>query len=168
MDNVQLSFTGGKVYPKVMNHQMAFQQENQISSITSVFVGNLSVFCSENDLRSLLSTFGPVHDILIKYDPKTSLCAGYAFVKFSCRHDAERGIDSLQGRLFMGRALRYVIKRLSTNVEYLHVPVDLDSAIKLKKTANLAWQITFLTYSNPSLNRLLKFISATSPSKSPT
>ncbi len=109
MDNMQFSSIGGNAFSQMMmNHQLALQQENQIISITSIFVGNLSVFCSENDLRSLLSTFGPIHDIAIKYDSKTSLCVGYAFVKFLRRQDAESAIDSLQGRLFMGRSLRYV------------------------------------------------------------
>jgi RNA recognition motif-containing protein len=89
-----------------------------------LFVGNLSYFCKEDDLFSLVAsalmscreidlTHG-AHDLItslrIVYSdgyPQRSLLFG--FVAFKLQQDCFSVIQRLNGELFMGRKLRFVI-----------------------------------------------------------
>eukprot|EP01033_Poteriospumella_lacustris_P008327 gene8327-6007_t len=71
----------------------------------SVFLGNLSFFCTHNQLRDLLSPFGTVKTIKIcKTKQKEPL--HYGFGRFLTVESAQAAINALNGKLFMGRKLR--------------------------------------------------------------
>lgn len=72
----------------------------------SVFVGDLSFFCTEIDLANAFSRFGHVITVEIKRGRHgDSLLHG--FVEFDNDTAAERAIQFMNGRKWMGRRLRY-------------------------------------------------------------
>ena len=61
----------------------------QPDDLRTLFVGDLSVYCSENDLQTLFSQFGPIEKITIKRGVSGSTNLSYGFVKFYHRESAE-------------------------------------------------------------------------------
>lgn len=82
---------------------------------TKVFFGNLSYFCSAQDVHELLLSFvasSRIYSVDVcktkAHDPLY-----YGFVHFLDAQTATQVIETLNGRLFMGRQLRYVPCRRS-------------------------------------------------------
>ena len=72
---------------------------------TTLFLGDLSIFCKENDLRALFEPFGTVISIHMKgKEQKKNL--SYAFIKFESRECAENALREINGQIFKGRALK--------------------------------------------------------------
>src|SRR2546430_4308808 len=69
-----------------------------------IFVGNLSFQTSENDLNNLFAQFGAVESVSIITDRDTGRSKGFGFVSMG-DDDAEKAIESLNGKDFGGRAL---------------------------------------------------------------
>jgi len=69
-----------------------------------IFVGNLSFGATEDAVRSLLETHGPVERVSIVTERDTGRSRGFGFVEMG---DAEgqKAISSLSGRELDGRAL---------------------------------------------------------------
>jgi|SRR2546426_3227346 len=69
-----------------------------------IFVGNLSFGATEDAVRSLFETHGPVERVSIVTDRDTGRSRGFGFVEMG---DAEgqKAISSLSGRELDGRAL---------------------------------------------------------------
>jgi len=69
-----------------------------------IFVGNLSFGATEDAVRSLFGTHGPVERVSIVTDRDTGRSRGFGFVEMG---DAEgqKAISSLSGRELDGRAL---------------------------------------------------------------
>jgi RNA recognition motif-containing protein len=76
-----------------------------INSAT-LFLGDLSIFCSENDLFNLFQKFGPIETIEIKRAEKNKPCLAYGFIKFAYRQSAAQAVDAVNDTLFMGRFIR--------------------------------------------------------------
>ena len=79
------------------------------SQLSTIFLGDLSVYCNERDLFELCQQFGPIESVQIKKCedgsiPKPHLC--YGFVRFHHRQVAETAMATLTGKLFLGRPLR--------------------------------------------------------------
>lgn len=72
----------------------------------TLFVGDLSIFCGEDDLREAFVRFGDVLEAKIIRCEETKKNLSYGFVKFSDREAAATAIDSLNGTLLCGRPLR--------------------------------------------------------------
>ena len=73
---------------------------------TTLFLGDLSVFCTEKDIRKLFRPFGTIEAIRVKRGSSSKTNLSYGFIKFSTRESAEMALDQLNGILFLGRALR--------------------------------------------------------------
>lgn len=72
---------------------------------SSIFIGDLSYFCTEQDLVRLFEPFGEVKSAIIRRG-KYGDTLHYAFVKM-LSSDAQAAIASMQGTKFMGRPIRY-------------------------------------------------------------
>jgi len=73
---------------------------------TTVFVGNLAVFCTESDIHQLFSTCGEVLEVRIaKSDDHTKHLA-YGFVKYNSVASAQIAIKKLSGAILCGRTLK--------------------------------------------------------------
>ncbi len=70
-----------------------------------IFVGNLSFGTTEDSVRSLFETHGPVDGVSIVTDRDTGRSRGFGFVEMTDAASAERAITALNGREVGGRAL---------------------------------------------------------------
>ena len=71
----------------------------------NIFVGNLNFGATEQAVRSLFETYGPVERVNLITDRDTGQAKGFGFVEMSVNADAERAIAELNGRDLDGRAL---------------------------------------------------------------
>lgn len=71
----------------------------------TLFVGNLSYFCTEADLLPLFEVCGVVNSIIIRRTKMNEMLY-YGFVQMETLEQAEHAIDRLDGQKLMGRRLR--------------------------------------------------------------
>jgi cold-inducible RNA-binding protein len=71
----------------------------------SLFVGNLSFSVTEQALRALMETYGPVERVSIMTDRDTGQPRGFAFVDMTNDADAAKAISALNGKDLEGRTL---------------------------------------------------------------
>jgi len=73
---------------------------------SSIFVGNLAMFCTEADINSHFETCGEITDVSIKCDPKTGRQLSYGFVRFAKEKCAKIALETMNGTMLCGRSLR--------------------------------------------------------------
>jgi len=71
----------------------------------NLFVGNMSLQTTENDLRQLFEPFGEVSRVSIITDRDTGRPRGFAFVEMARDEDAAKAIAAINGKDVDGRAL---------------------------------------------------------------
>jgi cold-inducible RNA-binding protein len=72
---------------------------------SKLYVGNLSTDVTENDLRDMLSQYGPVNEIKVIMDRMTGRARGFAFATMNTEEGAKAAILALNGKDWKGRAL---------------------------------------------------------------
>lgn len=72
---------------------------------TRLYIGNLSYDAMENDLRALFEQAGTVIACDIMIDRHTGQSKGFAFVEMASQEDAEKAIETCNGKDFEGRPL---------------------------------------------------------------
>jgi RNA recognition motif-containing protein len=70
-----------------------------------IFVGNLDYETSEDELRHLFATYGPVDGVRIATDRYSGQPRGFAFVEMASAGDADQAITELNGSQLHGRKL---------------------------------------------------------------
>jgi RNA recognition motif-containing protein len=71
----------------------------------TLFLGDLSIHCSRQDVHYLFQPFGNIERITLKVG--TSMKGlGYGFLTYTEREHAENAMNTLQGTVVLGRALR--------------------------------------------------------------
>jgi hypothetical protein len=73
----------------------------------SLFVGDLSKFCNEENLEQLFKRYGHVAEVKIKRNNTTGKTLSYGFVTFLTEESAALAMEHLNGYSFFGRNLRY-------------------------------------------------------------
>lgn len=75
---------------------------------STLFVGDLSVICDEEQLFDLFHPYGQIESVQLKKSERDPQRAhlGFGFVKFVAREAAERALQALNGQFFLGRAMR--------------------------------------------------------------
>jgi RNA recognition motif-containing protein len=76
-----------------------------------LFVGNLSYSTGEAELRQAFESFGSLRSVSIITDRMTGQPRGFGFVEFENADDAQRAIESLDGREVDGRTLNVNVAR---------------------------------------------------------
>jgi len=76
---------------------------------STLFLGDLSAFCSEADIHALFAPYGEVTEIKIMRSEETLRNLSYGFLKFANPASAKKAMNALDGLLFGGRHLRYVV-----------------------------------------------------------
>jgi heterogeneous nuclear ribonucleoprotein R len=71
----------------------------------TLFLGDLSVYCTEEDLGNFFRPFGTIEKIRMKHATNNKNLS-YGFITFSTREAAERVIQQMNGKVFLGRTLR--------------------------------------------------------------
>jgi cold-inducible RNA-binding protein len=79
---------------------------------SSLFLGDLSAFCTERDIHETFSPYGDILEIKIMRSEDSQRNLSYGFIKFASSAAAKKALNGLNGVLFCGRNLRYV-SRLS-------------------------------------------------------
>lgn len=72
---------------------------------SNLYVGNLSFDAGEKELEELFASYGEVVSTNIITDRHTGRPRGFGFVEMSQSEDAQKAIESLDGKEFMGRNL---------------------------------------------------------------
>ncbi|KAJ1421011.1 hypothetical protein B484DRAFT_126348 [Ochromonadaceae sp. CCMP2298] len=72
----------------------------------TLFVGDLSIFCSEEDLNGAFEEFGDLLEVKIIRCEETKKNLSYGFVKFATHEGALRAMDMRTGHSICGRPLR--------------------------------------------------------------
>lgn len=80
--------------------------QNADRSVRSVFVGNIPYDATEEKLRDIFNTIGPVLSFRIVYDRETGKPKGYGFCEYKDKETAESAIRNLNKCDFGGRQLR--------------------------------------------------------------
>ncbi|MBD5166297.1 MAG: RNA-binding protein [Helicobacter sp.] len=73
--------------------------------MTSIYVGNITYSATERDIEELFSQFGEVASVKLINDRETGRPKGFGFVEMNAEA-ANKAIESLDGKEFMGRSLK--------------------------------------------------------------
>jgi cold-inducible RNA-binding protein len=71
----------------------------------NIYVGNLSFGTTEDSLRSIFQSYGPVDRVNVITDRDSGQPRGFAFVEMSADADANEAISGLNGTGLDGRSL---------------------------------------------------------------
>jgi cold-inducible RNA-binding protein len=74
--------------------------------VINIFVGNLDVSTTEEQLQKLFETYGSVDTVTIVKDRDTGEARGFGFVEMTQAAEAQAAIASLNGVLLNEHALR--------------------------------------------------------------
>lgn len=74
---------------------------------TSLFVGDLAIFCTEVEIERLFSQYGQILEIKIMRSEETYRNLSYGFIKFALFECARQAMLELDGVLLCGRPMRY-------------------------------------------------------------
>jgi RNA recognition motif-containing protein len=72
----------------------------------SLFLGDLSIFCSEKDIEEAFGQFGEVVEVRIQRSKETSRALSYGFIEFAEPECAEAALNSMNYFVLKGRPLR--------------------------------------------------------------
>lgn len=72
---------------------------------TNIYVGNLTFDTDSNQLEALFSQHGQVTKAQVVMDRDTGRSRGFGFVEMASSDEAQKAIDSLNGKDVGGRAL---------------------------------------------------------------
>ncbi len=73
--------------------------------MTNIFVGNLSFQTTQDELEAAFAAFGTVDRVSLVRDRDTGQSRGFAFVEMANTDEANKAIESLNGRELNGRAM---------------------------------------------------------------
>jgi RNA recognition motif-containing protein len=71
----------------------------------NIYVGNLPFDASEDDVREAFSAFGQVSSVTLIKDKYTGKPRGFGFVEMQNNQEAQKAMQELNGKEFMGRSL---------------------------------------------------------------
>lgn len=72
----------------------------------TLFLGDLPIYCVEENLEQLFSQYGEIYEIRLKRDPITNRNLSYGFVKYVVPECAALALERLDGYMLHGRAMK--------------------------------------------------------------
>ena len=92
-----------KYFDKAYETQEAYNNALKIS--TTVYVGNLSFFTTQDSLRQLFSKAGNIDKIIMGINNEGNFC-GFCFVIYSTHEEAERAVEYISKSKLNERVIR--------------------------------------------------------------
>ena len=74
--------------------------------MTNIFVGNLDITVTEQQLREVFTAHGRVETVTIVVDRDTGMPRGVAFIEMTQAAEAQAAMAALDGNMLNGRAMR--------------------------------------------------------------
>jgi RNA recognition motif-containing protein len=74
--------------------------------MTNVFIGNLALNRTPDELRKLFQSYGSVKGVEIMTDPETRYSRGFAFVEMRNDIEAKNAISHLNGVILWGKPIQ--------------------------------------------------------------
>ncbi len=71
----------------------------------NIYVGNLLFDVTENDLKEAFEPFGTVTEVRMIMDKFSGKSKGFCFIEMPDKDEAQKAIDEMNEKEFMGRAL---------------------------------------------------------------
>jgi len=71
----------------------------------NIYVGNLPHKVTEDEVRQAFAEFGQVTEVRLIVDKFSGESKGFGFVEMPSKDEAEKAIQAMNGKDFMGRAL---------------------------------------------------------------
>jgi RNA recognition motif-containing protein len=72
----------------------------------NIYVGNLLFDVGENDLREAFEKFGNVTEVRLIMDKYSGKSKGFAFIEMPDSNEAQKAIDEMNAKEFMGREIK--------------------------------------------------------------
>ena len=88
----------------VINTGKSFLKRKGIKTM-NIYVGNLPPKATEDELRQAFEEFGQVTEVRLIMDKFSGESKGFGFVEMPSKAEAEKAIEAMNGKDFMGRAL---------------------------------------------------------------
>lgn len=106
--SVRVRKNGARLSTKVVSKFLLcfIVMENALALKRTLFLGDLPIFCTEEDLYQLFSRFGDLYEVRLKRDQITNRSLSYGFIKFVTPISAEMARDQLDGHILHGRAIK--------------------------------------------------------------
>jgi RNA recognition motif-containing protein len=82
----------------------------------NIYVGNLSLETTEDDLRQAFAAFGQVRSVNIVRDRDGGESRGFGFVTMPSKSEAQTAIDEMNGKDLKGQAIKTEEGRMKTNL----------------------------------------------------
>jgi RNA recognition motif. (a.k.a. RRM, RBD, or RNP domain) len=99
----RISDTEGLIHN--FNHAISTTERMSTPENKTLFLGDLSRFCTEIELEELFSQYGQVQEIKISRT-STGISLGYGFISMAERSQAEEAMVKLRGSVLSGRPIR--------------------------------------------------------------
>lgn len=78
-----------------------------MSDFRTLFLGDLSVYCTEKDVKEFFQPFGPIEAIKLKRGSSDRNHLSYGFIRFIHPESAQLALERGNGAVFLGRPIRY-------------------------------------------------------------
>ncbi|KAJ4459603.1 putative Nuclear cap-binding protein subunit 2 [Paratrimastix pyriformis] len=102
-------YTDTSISTKYTDHRTQRNQgdlEKKLAVSTTIYVGNLSFYTTEEQIHELFSKCGDVKKIIMGINKRTNTPCGFCFVEFYTRSDTEDCIRYLNGARLDDRPIR--------------------------------------------------------------
>ena len=109
-DSTEFSNQSGSTYNFRQSEQFSpdrnYQEAiNSSDAYRTLFLGDLSYFCTEEDLCNLFTSYGQISTVRVRRGV-TGESLMHGFIALESHEAAKRAITELDGQIFMGRCMR--------------------------------------------------------------
>lgn len=119
MSSFSNSMLGNAMLDSVFNSDPFLEQLPTAEASRTLFVGDLSYFCGEEDLCNLFAQYGPILTVRVRRGV-TGESLMHGFIALESAEMASRAIDQLDGIEFMGRNMRYSYLNQLDGIEFIY------------------------------------------------